>query len=287
MEVSINLIVKNESKYIKNCINSLLNQSYQDFEIIIIDDNSSDNTLSIIKSFKDKRIKLINSKNNNYVGYGNLRNLTIDNSSGKYIFFTDGDCVAHYNWIKEALFIFNSKNCLGVEGKTFYESESAVSVSDYATYRMTPHGYMTCNVVYLKEALDKVKGFDSKFKFVYEDRDLAMKIKNLGEIYFEPNMLIFHQKKNLSIKMLFNRAKRAGDMVYFDYKHGRLNSEYIKNNILYPYHLLIILIPPLIFLGSRITSVSDFLFTVMKYFSFIYERFLIWKHSIKYKKLIF
>ena len=60
IEVSVILIVKNEADYIKKCLDSILSQSYTKFEIIIIDDNSSDGTKEIIKSFKDKRINLFN-----------------------------------------------------------------------------------------------------------------------------------------------------------------------------------------------------------------------------------
>ena len=287
IEVSVILIVKNEADYIKKCLDSILSQSYTKFEIIIIDDNSSDGTKEIIKSFEDKRINLFNFSKEKYPGYANLRNLAIKKSNGKYIFFTDGDCVVHYNWIQEALNYFNTEKCLGVEGRTFYESKSAISISDYFTYRVIPDGYMTCNVAYLKDAIKKVGYFDPKFKYVYEDRDLGIRIKKIGKIIFQKNMIVFHQQKKLTLKNLFIRSRRAGDMVYFDHKHGRKESEYITKNILYINHLIIIIFPPLIFLGSRIESLYDLFFAIVKYFSFFYERFFIWKNSIKYKKLIF
>ena len=99
-------------------------------------------------------------------------------------------------------------------------------------------------------------------------------------------MLIFHQQKKVNIKSLFRRAKRAGEMVYFDTKHGRSSSEYISNNVLYPGHLLIIFFPPLIFLGARIESFYDLVICFMKYFSFIFERIFIWIFAIKYKNFI-
>ena len=145
---------------------------------------------------------------------------------------------------------------------------------------------MTCNVAYLKDAIEKVGYFDPKFKYVYEDRDLGIRIKKIGKIIFQKNMIVFHQQKKLTLKNLFIRSKRAGDMVYFDHKHGRKESEYITKNVLYINHLIIIFFPPLIFLGSRIESLYDLFFAIMKYFSFFYERFFIWKNSIKYKKFI-
>jgi len=284
IEVSIALIVKNEAKCIKNCIESLLDQTFSNFEIIIIDNDSKDNTIEIINSFKDRRIKIHSSTNLSC--YSNLRNFSLEKTKGNYIFFTDGDCNVHPDWIKEGLKHIKDNSFDGVEGRTFYESKSSISVSDYFTYRTTAGGYMTCNVAYKKDSLIKVKGFDPKFNYIYEDRDLGMRIKKNGKIKFEPNMLVFHQQKKLSIKNLFYRSKRAGDMIYFDKKHGRDASEYIKYNIVYPNHLIIIIFPPIILLGSRIENISDIIFVFIKYFSFIYERLIIWKNSFKYKRFL-
>jgi glycosyltransferase involved in cell wall biosynthesis len=286
MHVSVILTIRNESAHIKKCLDSIIHQSYEDFEIIILDDNSTDNTVEIVNSFNDKRIRLYNALQKE-LGHANLRNYALKKACGKYIFITDGDCVPHYDWISEGLRVFENENCVGVEGKTFYESIKSITVADYYTQRLVPGGFMTCNVAYLRDSIIEAGYFDPKFKYVYEDRDLGMRIKKLGKIYFESNMLVFHQQKKVNIQGLFRRAKRASDLVYFDKKHGRGKSEYIRNNILYPSHLLIIFFPPLIFLGARIESISDLFICCMKYFSFIFERVTIWALAIKYKKFIF
>ena len=286
MFVSIILVVKNEEQHIRNCIESLIKQTHKDLEIIILDDQSNDNTVGIIKSIKSPKIKLFSALNKKLVGHASRRNFALSKANGDFIFFTDGDCIAHYNWVKEGLKIFQEKKCLGVEGRTFYEAKSGITVSDYLTQRFVPCGYMTCNVAYLKSAILNVEMFDPKFKNIYEDRDLGMKVSKYGKIIFEPNMLIFHQQKKVTIKTLFKRAERAGDMVYFDLKHGRKASEYISKNIIYPQHLLIIFVPPLIFLSSRIASFKDFYIAIFKYFSFIYERIIIWRNAIIFKKFL-
>ena len=286
MHVSVILTIRNESAHIKKCLDSIINQSYEDFEIIILDDNSTDNTVEIVNTFNDKRIRLYNALQKE-LGHANLRNYALKKACGKYIFITDGDCVPHYDWISEGLRVFENENCVGVEGKTFYESIKSITVADYYTQRLVSGGFMTCNVAYLRDSIIEAGYFDPKFKYVYEDRDLGMRIKKLGKIYFESNMLVFHQQKKVNIQGLFRRAKRASDLVYFDNKHGRGKSEYIRNNILYPSHLLIIFFPPLIFLGARIESISDLFICCMKYFSFIFERVTIWALAIKYKKFIF
>jgi len=287
MHTSIILVVKDEEKDIRNCLGSLLKQTHDNLEIIIVDDQSTDNTVSIINSIKSSKLKLYSTYNKNIKGHANRRNYALSKARGEYIFFTDGDCIAHYNWVKEGLKVFQETQCLGVEGRTLYEAKYGITVSDYVTQRLIPGGFMTCNVAYLRSAILNAGGFDPKFKHIYEDRDLGMKVSQSGKIVFEPNMLIFHQQKKVTTKTLFTRAQRAGDMVYFDMKYGRKASEYISRNIIYPEHLLIILIPPLILISSRVTSFKDIYIAILKYFSFIYEIMMIWKNAIKYKRLIF
>ncbi len=89
IKVSIIIPVYNSSKYIKRCLNSIVNQTFKDFEVIIINDGSKDNTVDIINEYNhDKRIKLINRNNK---GIGSARNLGIEKSIGKYICFIDSD----------------------------------------------------------------------------------------------------------------------------------------------------------------------------------------------------
>ena len=88
--VSIVIPVYNQEKYISNCLNNLLKQTYRKIEIVVIDDGSTDCSFDIVSSFafRDKRIKLIHIDN---AGVSNARNIGIQNASGKYISFVDAD----------------------------------------------------------------------------------------------------------------------------------------------------------------------------------------------------
>ncbi len=88
VKISVILPVYNGSKYIKKSIESVLNQTFHDFELIIVNDGSCDNTLDIITSFNDKRIKIINQSNQ---GPGAARNNALKIAKGKYIMFLDSD----------------------------------------------------------------------------------------------------------------------------------------------------------------------------------------------------
>ncbi|HGJ5858845.1 MAG TPA: glycosyltransferase family 2 protein [Arsenophonus nasoniae] len=103
--VSVIIPVYNTEKYLKKCINSVLSQSLKDIEIIIVNDGSTDNSLSIINQFTDDRIILINKANG---GLSSARNCGIQKSCGEYILHVDSDdwiepdyCLDTYNFVKK------------------------------------------------------------------------------------------------------------------------------------------------------------------------------------------
>ena len=90
-KVSIITPCFNSAEYISDCIDSVVNQSYQNWEMIIIDDNSSDQSVKLIKKKKssEDRIKLIELKEN--VGSAMARNYAIKSAKGRFIAFLDSD----------------------------------------------------------------------------------------------------------------------------------------------------------------------------------------------------
>ncbi|SFE21566.1 glycosyltransferase [Peptostreptococcus sp. D1] len=86
--VSVILPAYNSGKYIKSCIDSILNQSYENFELIIVDDGSIDDTQEIISDYVDKKIKYIYQNNK---GVSSARNTGIKNASGELVTFIDAD----------------------------------------------------------------------------------------------------------------------------------------------------------------------------------------------------
>lgn len=95
IKISIIIPVYNAEIYLKQCLDSVICQTFKDFECICINDGSTDNSLSILQEYanKDKRFKLINKKNE---GVSVARNTGIQNAAGKYISFVDSD-----DWITE------------------------------------------------------------------------------------------------------------------------------------------------------------------------------------------
>jgi glycosyltransferase involved in cell wall biosynthesis len=90
--VSVNMPVYNTSEFLREAIESILNQTFADFEFIIVNDCSTDNSREIISSYKDSRIKYIENPVN--LGVAETRNIAIKNSAGKYIAIMDSDDVS-------------------------------------------------------------------------------------------------------------------------------------------------------------------------------------------------
>lgn len=88
--ISIILPIYNVEKYLKECLESILNQSYKDYELLIIDDGSKDNSLEIAKNYKYKFKDLIIFTQDNK-GVSEARNLALSNAKGEYILFVDSD----------------------------------------------------------------------------------------------------------------------------------------------------------------------------------------------------
>ncbi len=88
--ISIIIPIYNTEKYLTNCLQSVINQSYKNLEIILINDGSTDNSLRICNEYKkmDKRIIVINKK---HTGVSDSRNIGIDKAKGEYIGFVDSD----------------------------------------------------------------------------------------------------------------------------------------------------------------------------------------------------
>lgn len=101
-KISIIVPVYNSEKYLGKCIDSILNQTYKDFELLLFNDGSKDNSLYIMKeySLKDNRIKVIDQKN---MGVAKTRNKGIELATGEYIAFIDNDDTIQEDYLERFL----------------------------------------------------------------------------------------------------------------------------------------------------------------------------------------
>lgn len=136
-KVSIIVPVYNVEQYLRQCLNSVVNQTLQDLEIICVNDGSTDGSLQILESFanKDSRIKLI-SKNNK--GYGHTMNVGLDHATGEYIGIVESDDYVALN-MYETLYKYAKKHNVDFIKADFYTFTGKVN-NVKLFYRDLSHG---------------------------------------------------------------------------------------------------------------------------------------------------
>jgi glycosyltransferase involved in cell wall biosynthesis len=113
-KISVVMSVYNSADFLKEAIDSILNQTFSDFEFIIINDGSTDNSLNIIKSYNDKRIKLIDNVVNKGLIYS--LNKGFDEAIGKYIARMDADDISELDRLKKQFDFLELNENIGVLG---------------------------------------------------------------------------------------------------------------------------------------------------------------------------
>lgn len=276
IKVSIVVAVFNEKFYIERCVKAILGQCHTSFELIIVDDGSTDGTAKIINEIKDQRIVYLRNDKRRGIAYS--RNVGIHKAVTEYIFFTDADCMPTKYWLQEAIKVFEQKDCLGIEGKTCYET-SRTSITDRIIENLRGGVYTTCNIAYRRKILEEVGYFNKRYELVSEDTDLARKVLSKGYIEFLPSMLVFHQQRKQTVKNYFQIAFRVFSKVKYINDTKDYSACFWK--IMYPKHLIYILCPPLLFLGYRLTNLKELFLVPLIYLSYVFERVLIWIAAVK------
>lgn len=138
--ISIVVPVYNVEKYLERCINSIINQTYENIEIILVNDGSTDNSLEICNKYikKDSRIKLINKQNG---GLSDARNVGIDNAIGKYITFVDSDDyidVDYVEFLYKLIKKYNTRLSL-CSYKAIYENGTVLTQENNNEYTLNAH----------------------------------------------------------------------------------------------------------------------------------------------------
>lgn len=191
--VSIVIATCNGGRYMEKAISGILDQNYDNFEIIVVDDGSSDDTLLILKEIrrKDERVKIISNGKN--LGFAKSLNIGVKAASGKYIARLDDDDI----WIdkdktkKQVEFLEKNKEYILVGGGVIVKKESdGEEVARYLfpekdekirMFLLSHNLFLHSGVVFPKSVFDKVGGYDEKFGF-FADADLWLKMGTTGKM---------------------------------------------------------------------------------------------------------
>jgi GT2 family glycosyltransferase len=271
------VLARDEAARIDRCLEAILQQSHPPWRVVVVDHGSRDGTAERVRARRDERILLVAADSR--AGIAAARNAGIGAAGADTIFFTDADCVPHRHWLAEGLAALRDPSLAGVEGVTYYEASTPLTIRDSNTHQFSAGGYMTCNIAYRRSALAAAAGFDPRFRCGHEDRELAFRVRRLGGVGFNPAMVVAHQRKLHTAGGLWRLARRAQDLVLFFKLHGRQAP--CRGPVLYPGRLAALFFPPLLLVKESIRSPRDFGFSAAFYLYVILERLIIWKSALR------
>jgi GT2 family glycosyltransferase len=214
--VSVLILNWNGDKWLEECIDSVLQTSYQPFETIVVDNASTDNSLEILSTnYKD----VIVIKNQVNHGFSKGNNIGFRHAKGKYIATLNNDMVVDKSWLDEPIRYLEKDPQLGIAGcrQMKYFDRSAIdglyhylmksliflpiglnAEYDETNQLFSKPGYVLGvsggSAIYRKAALEKTGGFEERFFAYHEDTDLAMRfLYNGWKCIYAPTAVVYHR----------------------------------------------------------------------------------------------
>jgi glycosyltransferase involved in cell wall biosynthesis len=187
-KISILLPLYNDELYIKKAIQSVFANSYKNFELVVINDGSNDNSLEIVKSINDERLKIYTKSN---TGLIDTLNYGLTKCNYEIIMRMDGDDEIEKEKIETQLLFFKKLNpiILGTGGyiiNNFSEIKSKVDVPEnnksiLKKMRLLQPSIIHASIMFYKDAIIKAGKYDEKFS-VAEDYELFYRLSRMGDL---------------------------------------------------------------------------------------------------------
>jgi glycosyltransferase involved in cell wall biosynthesis len=204
--ITILITTYNCASYLKQAINSILYQSYENFELLIIDDGSDDNTSEIINIYKDYRIRY---KKINHCGRSQALNYGLSIAKYDWISLMDADDIAHpLRLEKQISLLSGNENEICFTDAAFFKKDKLrfIIENEFGSKAihevLTLHGHFTNSTfLFNKNYIKKFGGYNESLK-VYEDYDLWLRIKDKSEFIFVHEILQFQRIREGSLTNL-------------------------------------------------------------------------------------
>lgn len=220
--ISVIMPVFNSEKYIREAIDSILSQTFTDFEFIIIDDASTDSTMDIIQSYVDKRIMVIH----NSINLGNYasRNIGLKKAKGKYIAVMDADDQAFPDrFIIQYKYMEENPDVL-VCGSRFYINncvvEKPLTYEDIQIALLQDNCFLHSSLFIRKEVISDIGGYNEEY-YYSSDYDLLCNISLVGRIVNLPDILMRYRTHTEQISHKYNFLQK--------YYANRIRESYKKS----------------------------------------------------------
>lgn len=206
INISVLMSVYNGEKYLKEAIDSILNQTYKHFEFIIVNDGSVDDSEKIILGYNDERIKYINRENG---GLSAALNTGLFIAKGEFIARMDADDISHKKRLEKQLaFMKNNKNIAALGAGITYMEENGEQIFSYvnkmSSNEIRNNILKSCPIAhptafYRRDIAIKCGGYYEKIKQYFEDHLLFKKMLTYGDLYNLDESLLNYRLVSTSI----------------------------------------------------------------------------------------
>lgn len=236
--VSVIIPAYNRGHLIRKAVDSVLNQTYDNIEIIIVDDCSTDNTKEVILNIDDHRVKYLKNETNSGPSYS--RNFGIKHSVGDYIAFLDSDDEYYPSKIRKQIdYLLNQddQNCVIYCGVEFYDYETRNNIGSNIVRKNIVENFKSGNyfltppmvtVFMSKTIIQEVGGFDDRL-FANEDTELAIKLSRKNKYLLIEENLVKVTRNHESLMSNSKNYIRAREIIYE--KHRDFLSDNINFNL--------------------------------------------------------
>ncbi len=211
-DISYIVICFNSENYVLKCINSILNQSHTNNEIILVDNNSTDDTISTVKGLCIKNnIKLISNTTN--LGYSNAIAMAIEKTKGEFLAILNADSFLDANWASNLLKAFRSdEKIMSASGKVLFpngELQSSGGMMDKYGAVVQRDG----------KIFNSRKIHDNSFFFYNDGSSFMIRRKIFQETSFDPNLFLYYEDVDLSwkIRMLGYKIAYVPEAISYHY----------------------------------------------------------------------
>jgi glycosyltransferase involved in cell wall biosynthesis len=216
--VSVIVPAFNEEKFLGNCLLSLKEQDFKDFEIIVVDNNSTDKTREIAKKFG---AILVSEKNQ---GVAFARNKGVKIAKGEILVFTDADTILPKNWLSRIKEEFEEDKELIAFGGSCEFYSGPISARLASKFLLKPFlildkffsggfNLMGCNMAIKREAFFKIGGFNEKLK-LNEDVEISYRLREIGKVKFDPNFKVKTSGRRFRYGLIFGIINYAPATIF-------------------------------------------------------------------------
>lgn len=300
--ISIIILNYNGKKFLGDCIKSVLMQSYSDFEIIFVDNGSTDGSIDFVKSnFNDTRLKCYSTGEN--IGFAGGNNYGLKYAEGEYIVLLNNDTVADKNWLKNLFEVISkNKNSGAVQSLVitegiplkYYEINGTLNLFGHNIMEVFPIGedgignifqVTGCSLITRKKMIEEIGGLFLDEYFMYaEDSYFSFKLKFAGFDILHNSNSVVHHKGNATSKDFKNSL-----VTFYQERNRILNFLlFFSNKFLLKYFPLLLFNLKIKLIYSILTGKYSFYGILKAYLWFIKN--IKWiklqrKETAKYKKV--